>query len=73
MEKLNKNYSKIKTKDDFTDFAFGKYHYSTEKSKKLPDVFKAKVNYKDFDYNSKIDLNLKTRLIKFFKKILKSD
>ena len=68
--KLNKNYCKIKDKDDFTDFAFGKYHYSTEKSKKLPDTYKTKVNYKDFDYNSKIKLNLKTRVIKILKKII---
>ena len=71
--KLNSSYSKIKYKDNFTDFAFGKHHFSTEKSKKLSNIYKAVFSYSDFIYNSKLELNFKLRFIKLLKKIFKSE
>ena len=66
-------YPSFLKKDDFTDFVFGKYHFTSIKAHKIDYLlknYKNSINYKKIEFNSNVKLSLKLYIRKILKNIL---
>ena len=66
-------YRDLKNKDEFTDFIFGKFYMNSIKGPNLHYLLKDRSEFNKFkksEFNSKIELSMKTRINKLIKKII---